>query len=88
MKPANDISAWMIAAFLPLPIKSSSAEADQDPNNMEKSSDYSRHIAPLDDARYESAKWWRNLNRYMCLVGIVIIIIVVRSSSTSSNPYI
>lgn len=51
-------------------------------DNLEKpvdvENDYSRQFGPLDEARFESARWWRNLNRYMSVVGLIIIIIVVR----------
>jgi len=39
--------------------------------------DYSRQFGPLDDARYESARWWRKLNRFMSVPGILIVTAVV-----------
>lgn len=72
--------AWIIAALLPLPVKGPAAEGDST-DNFEKptdvENDYSRQFGPLDEARYESARWWRNLNRCMSVVGVIIIIIVV-----------
>lgn len=32
---------------------------------------------PLQDARYENARWWRNINRMMAFVGIIVLICVV-----------
>jgi hypothetical protein len=54
--------AWLIAAFLPLP------GFEQD---IEKGYD------ARDQARYENARWWRNINRMMCLVGLGVIIAAV-----------
>jgi hypothetical protein len=70
----------MIASFLPLPIKTTTSQANsrdnlQKPNDVEN--DYSRQFGPLDEARYENARWWRNLNRCMSVVGVVIIVVVV-----------
>ena len=76
----------MIASFLPLPMKPMTSEGDST-DNLEKpvdvENDYSRQFGPLDEARYESARWWRNLNRWMSAVGLIIIIIVVRHSLNS-----
>lgn len=73
----------MIAAFLPLPsspilnmrerdLSTSNLDGSIDPSN-----DYVRQFGPMDEARYESAKWWRRLNRWMSLVGLLIIAAVV-----------
>jgi hypothetical protein len=75
----------MIAALLPLPlspvlnmrerdISTSNLDSSNDPSN-----DYIRHFGPMDEARYESAKWWRRLNRWMSLVGLLIIVAIVCS---------
>lgn len=70
----------MVAAFLPLPIRSSTSRGNS-ADDLEKGhgieSDFARQFGHLDEARYESAKWWRNLNRCMSVVGMIIIIIVV-----------
>ncbi|KAI1151174.1 hypothetical protein F4825DRAFT_371204 [Nemania diffusa] len=72
--------AWMIAAFLPLPPK-----PQYDMQEREKSvaqfrvsensgsEPFYRRVAPIDDSRYQSARWWRNLNRYMSIIGLLII---------------
>lgn len=31
----------------------------------------------VDEARYENARWWRNLNRLMCIIGVLIIAAIV-----------
>lgn len=33
--------------------------------------------APMQEARYENARWWRNINRLMAVVGMIIIVCVV-----------
>jgi hypothetical protein len=34
-------------------------------------------IYPVDDSRYQSAKWWRGLNRFMAVIGLLVIGAVV-----------
>jgi len=79
--------AWMIAACLPLPVKPimNMQERDHSTSNLESgndiSNDYAHEFGPVDEARYESAKWWRRLNRWMSLVGILIIVVIVSFST-------
>jgi len=69
----------MIAAFLPLPPNPmrEMRERDTSTSNLDSSNDnvneYARHIKPMDEARYESARWWRQLNRIMSFIGLMII---------------
>lgn len=71
--------AWMIAAVLPLPPNPmrEMIERDNSTSNLDSSNeavnDYARQIRPLDEARYESARWWRQLNRIMSFLGLLII---------------
>ncbi|KAM3071905.1 hypothetical protein ACMFMG_008372 [Clarireedia jacksonii] len=79
--------AWMIAAFLPLPRAPSlemrerqDSAPDFDANANSSSTgltDYAREFGPLDEARFVSAKWWRMLNRWMSIVGLLIIAAIV-----------
>ncbi|ESZ91973.1 hypothetical protein SBOR_7630 [Sclerotinia borealis F-4128] len=77
--------AWMIAAFLPLPQAplSEMREREDSTGNLtqtrdvETANDYVRQFGPLDEARYESARWWRNLNRWMSAVGLLIIAAII-----------
>jgi adenylylsulfate kinase-like enzyme len=39
--------------------------------------DLEKTLGPADQARYENARWWRILNRYMAVIGIGVIIAVV-----------
>jgi hypothetical protein len=70
----------MVAALLPLPENpmKEMRERDSSTSNLSQGpNDYTRQLGPMDEARYESAKWWRNLNRWMSLVGVLIIVAVV-----------
>ncbi|PQE11914.1 serine-rich protein [Rutstroemia sp. NJR-2017a BVV2] len=88
--------AWMIAAFLPLPrmptleMREQQNSAPQFDANANSSStgltDYAREFGPLDEARFESAKWWRMLNRWMSIVGLLIIAAIVSFVSSHFYP--
>ena len=70
--------AWFIAAFLPLPpqpIPPSDVEALTRPSDPENYRE--RRTGAVHDILYENARWWRNLNRFMCAVGIVVVALVV-----------
>ncbi|KAI3336553.1 hypothetical protein HD806DRAFT_9554 [Xylariaceae sp. AK1471] len=72
--------AWMIAALLPLPPNpqldiqelEKGKTRYQIPEDSEPEPLY-RRVAPVDDSRYQSARWWRNLNRYMSIIGLLIL---------------
>jgi hypothetical protein len=73
----------MIAALLPLPPTPvlNMQERDHSTSNLDSTNDvpndYARQFGPMDEARYESAKWWRRLNRWMSLVGLLVLAAVV-----------
>lgn len=81
----------MIASLLPLPMNpvSEMQERDGSMSNLDSSNDisndFARRFSSTDEARYESAKWWRSLNRWMSLVGLLIITAVVSWSSSMST---
>ncbi|KAI2471700.1 hypothetical protein F4781DRAFT_90764 [Annulohypoxylon bovei var. microspora] len=69
--------AWMIAAFLPLPPQPMLAMDERDQSTTEFASEsgepsQGRHIL-VDDSRYQSARWWRNVNRFMGVAGLLIL---------------
>ncbi|KAJ3562333.1 hypothetical protein NPX13_g8602 [Xylaria arbuscula] len=71
--------AWMIAALLPLPPNprldmegGSSTSQLQAPNEFGPEP-LQRRVATIDELSYQSARWWRHLNRYMSIFGILII---------------
>lgn len=68
----------MIAAFLPLPTNPKYQMEEQNRNSGRFGHvNYEHQFRVLDETRYESAKWWRNLNRVMSVVGLLIIGAVV-----------
>ena len=38
---------------------------------------FARQCDPIDEARYENARWWRNLNRVMSVIGALLIAAIV-----------
>lgn len=46
-------------------------------SQIDVSNEVKRQFGPIDESRHESARWWRNLNRGMSVVGILIIALVV-----------
>lgn len=73
----------MIAAFLPLPPDPEALDSSEEGSD---NADCGRPIhGPMDERRYQSARWWRRLNRWMSLVGLLIIATIV-SLSTSGEP--
>jgi ABC-type multidrug transport system permease subunit len=66
----------MVAAFLPLPPNPNAQMMDAENNGAaHPTSKYHKYL--IDEIRYESARWWRNLNRVMSFIGLLIIGAVV-----------
>lgn len=74
--------AWMIAALLPLPpnpkfeMLERGDNSDNLPSRLAKRPEFApspRRTRIVDETRFESARWWRNLNRIMSFVGLLII---------------
>jgi hypothetical protein len=42
-------------------------------------------VLDLERKRYENARWWRNLNRWMNPLGLLIITIIVGNQSSAST---
>lgn len=68
--------AWIIASFLPLPpppkLGPQMIESDDDVEMALES-----QLWNLQKRRYNNARWWRNLNRWMISLGVVIIVIII-----------
>ncbi|OCK85297.1 hypothetical protein K432DRAFT_413395 [Lepidopterella palustris CBS 459.81] len=76
--------AWMIAAFLPLPVAPGlSKEATPSQADIERA--FVRDIGPIDERRYQKARWWRNLNRIMSVVGILLIGAIIALAVVASR---
>lgn len=70
----------MVAAFLPLP-PNPELELAQAENGKDKYSSthpaFRKQRYAADEMRYQSARWWRSLNRVMSVIGLLIIGAVV-----------
>ena len=66
--------AWFVAALLPLPPK---PDLDLEASVPENEVALQARLYDLERRRYDNARWWRNLNRWMVPFGFVVIIIVV-----------
>ena len=71
--------AWFIASFLPLPPKPEydSKTPERRLSRLELARDLEKALGQVDGARYENARWWRNLNRWMAVLGIMILAAIV-----------
>jgi len=72
--------AWMVAALLPLPPNPELEMAELEKGKNKYSSThpaFRQQQYVFDETRYESARWWRNLNRFMSVIGLLIIGAVV-----------
>ena len=67
----------MIAAFLPLPLDPKRAMEKRPEGEYGVPSTLKQRVAQNDEKRYQSARWWRNLNRIMAVFGLLIIGAVV-----------
>ncbi|KAK0375015.1 hypothetical protein CLIM01_07619 [Colletotrichum limetticola] len=67
--------AWMIAAFLPLPPDPQAEMAERDPRSslLDEERDLPRRVAAVDETLFQSARWWRALNRYMSVIGLLVV---------------
>ncbi|KAL1863613.1 hypothetical protein Plec18170_000451 [Paecilomyces lecythidis] len=74
--------AWLIAAFLPLPPLPLSM---QEGASAEIGAAVFGRVAEYETRRYQNARWWRNLNRCMCPLGIAIIVIVVTLAAVGTT---
>ncbi|PNH32239.1 hypothetical protein BJF96_g4632 [Verticillium dahliae] len=72
--------AWMVAAFLPLPplpYTEMVERAPDDSSMLDIEMESARPPTHMDEICYRSARWWRNLNRIMALVGVLIVAVIV-----------
>jgi len=67
----------MIAALLPLPPHprlEMLERGDDSQSRLGRAKAEFRYTTRIvDETRYESARWWRNLNRFMSIIGLLII---------------
>ena len=69
----------MVAALLPLPPdpQSEKARAMRDSINDEfmvaLPESFRRQLAQAEELRFQSARWWRTLNRLMAVIGLLLL---------------
>ena len=75
--------SWFVAAFLPLPERPAMRQIIHDPETVGPTlqEQLDHRAAAAQEARYANLRWWRNLNRFMCIVGLVVISIIVSTTS-------
>ena len=71
--------AWFIAALLPLPPRPViiSAKGKDVTRQTQMLEDLEKQLGVVDEARYENARWWRNINRIMSGFGVLIIVAII-----------
>lgn len=73
----------MVAAFLPLPPKPVIEMFQQDGSatglgiSKQEAEAFDERVASIDDTRFQTARWWRNLNRVMSIVGLLILSTII-----------
>ncbi|KAL8710507.1 MAG: hypothetical protein Q9220_004940 [cf. Caloplaca sp. 1 TL-2023] len=76
--------AWFAASILPLPQRPIDTTKDA-ATKASLTHDLEKTLGMVDEARYENARWWRNLNRLMCLVGFLVVAAIV--SHRDAEPF-
>lgn len=73
----------MIASFLPLPPRPVvGQEKTTGTPDIEQAMD--ENVGPISESRYQNARWWRNVNRIMSIVGFLLLVTIV--SCRCTNP--
>lgn len=67
--------AWIVAGLLPLPPNPKAVEVQSDEELSAR--DLERNLRPVEENHYQNAKWWRDLNRWMSVIGFIILAIIV-----------
>ncbi|EXJ91546.1 hypothetical protein A1O3_00094 [Capronia epimyces CBS 606.96] len=53
------------------------AVSEWEPMNVVDKLRLERQLAGAAELRWQNARWWRNLNRWMCIVGIVVCVVAI-----------
>ncbi|KFY20566.1 hypothetical protein V491_03618 [Pseudogymnoascus sp. VKM F-3775] len=72
--------SWMIAAVLPIPPRPEFpelTEEDTRKSRLDLQEEMNRIWSPVDEKRYQNARWWRILNRIFSVVGVAIITLII-----------
>jgi len=76
--------AWIIAAFLPLPLDPN-AVGTPTASQADLEQQFAQAMGPADDKSFQKATWWRNLNRVMSGVGTLLIGVIVALAILASR---
>ncbi|KAF2491530.1 hypothetical protein BU16DRAFT_121022 [Lophium mytilinum] len=76
--------AWMIASFLPIP-PNPELSKEATPSQADLERQLAQHVGPVDGRNYQKAFWWRNLNRIMSAVGILLIGAIIALAIVASR---
>ncbi|OJD13299.1 hypothetical protein AJ78_06223 [Emergomyces pasteurianus Ep9510] len=68
---------WIIASFLPLPPQVSQINEEATTSRPDLEHAFNSRVVLVDEVRHANARWWRNVNRVMFPIGLVIIALVV-----------
>ncbi|KAI4152987.1 MAG: hypothetical protein LQ340_002589 [Diploschistes diacapsis] len=71
---------WIVGGLSPLPVRPRTP-----PTSPAFERDLEKALGPVDQARYENARWWRNINRIMSVVGVGVIIAIIVLAVTASR---
>ncbi|KAL4944705.1 hypothetical protein BDV06DRAFT_75299 [Aspergillus oleicola] len=74
---------WLIASFLPLPRKPEMIMEENQGPELEVT--LKARLYDLERRRHLNARWWRNLNRWMNPLGLVIVAIIVTLAVVGST---
>lgn len=78
---------WWIAALLPLPQELPSWRGDLEAQGWNFTAPKEARQAEMAyERRYENARWWRQVNRAMSLLGLLIIAAIITLSVVSAHP--
>ncbi|KAJ6159762.1 hypothetical protein N7497_004299 [Penicillium chrysogenum] len=67
--------AWCVAAILPLPPKPKVAMVEFEGSDVGMALE--AQCINLQQRRRDNARWWRNLNRWMISLGVIILIVII-----------
>ena len=81
------LKAWFTAAFLPLPPRPAvvGAKGKDKPRQTQMLEDLEKQLGIVDEARYENARWWRNINRIMSGFGVLIIVAIIALAAVAAS---
>lgn len=82
---------WFVGAFLPLPHRPQNyydlekqtmhvhqrQYGDVEDRDIIARLRLEKHIRGLEELKWQNARWWRRMNRWMCCVGLVVLVVMV-----------